>query len=547
MVGIFLKMKKNKIYVILFFVLLAFFRLSLITKGHRFDLDEDRYLNALYVWIELSRGHFSQAIAYFFNALARPGFVFVSLIPAGCQLLLVHFKIISFTSLHFYDIPSFFNAVVTVINSVLFFRILILLVSDQMIALGGTIAYSLLVNTNLYIRHLFPYDYSLFFFFIALLLILRDVTNKQSRVSTAVVCGILCAFGFLVYPGYYAAALIIAFFFVVSVRLNFIVSAMYLFCFLDTVMFSEWVGNKVGLYYLNELCLWSSKQSIIHHSGASEGFFFIVQYLNEVEGLIGVLLFSLFVLYYFYLVFKDSTVFKWLLIAMFFIYSLNAIWGFILSQTVFYGRTLHMYIPFLVLAAARAISLIPQQRGRRVLVTVLISCSILSFIPFAYTYSRLSYPGDLFFKYLSHVQLNKIFWVSSNGKLPPDVDKKYSAILLNFESYDNIGCQPPSFPSNMFRAITQSHPLNFYAYTFEQYSPQERAWIKKERCQMQVYIDSRVKNNLVDGGENSNEGSLYRAFNPRLPFVYTRHWMAEYIYSKLFVRNGRLVVSFHGF
>jgi len=88
MVGIFLKMKKNKIYVILFFVLLAFFRLSLITKGHRFDLDEDRYLNALYVWIELSRGHFSQAIAYFFNALARPGFVFVSLIPAGCQLLL---------------------------------------------------------------------------------------------------------------------------------------------------------------------------------------------------------------------------------------------------------------------------------------------------------------------------------------------------------------------------------------------------------------------------------------------------------------------------
>ena len=519
-------MKKNNVYVILFFVLLTIFRLSLITKGHRFDLDEARYLNALYVWIELSRGHFSQAIAYFFNALGRPGFVLVSIIPAGCQLLLAHFKIISFTNLHFYDLPSFFNVLVTVINSILFFRILILLVSDQMIALGGTIAYSLLVNTNLYIRHLFPYDYSLLFFFIALLLVLRDVANKQSRLRTAVFCGILSALGSLVYPGYYALAFIMAFFFTVSWRSNFLIIISYFFCFLATLMFFEVMSNVVGLSYIKELCVLSTT---VNHGDFSEGFFFIIRYIKEVEGGIGAFVFVSFILYSLYFIFKDLTAFKWLLVAAVLMYSYNAVMGFVFSQTVFYGRTLHMYFPFLVLAATRTISLISGPIWRKILITILILCSFTSFIPFAYRYSRLSYPGDLFFKYLTHIPLNKIMWASANDYLPSNRGKEYSAILLNCEAYDNIGYKPPFFPSNMVFKLARLHPLNFLAYTFEDYSPLERSLIKKGHYQMCIYLDSRIANNVDNGGTNSDVGSLYKAFNPRTPLIYTRRWVGEYV------------------
>jgi len=515
-------------WVILFFILLTCFRLSLISKGHRFDLDEARYLNSLYVWIELSRGHFSQAIAYFFNALGRPGFVLVSLIPAGCQLVLAHFKIISFANLHFYDIPSFFNVLVTVINSVLFFRILVLLVSDGMIALGGTIAYSLLVNTNLYIRHLFPYDYSLLFFFIALLLILRDVANKQSRLRTAVLCGTLSALGALVYPGYYALAFMMAFIFTVSWRSNFLIIISYFFCFLVTLMFFEVMSNVVGLSYIKELCVLSTT---VNHGDFSEGFFFIIRYIKEVEGGNGAFVFVSFILYSLYFMFKDSTAFKWLLVAAIFMYSYNAVMGFVFSQTVFYGRTLHMYFPFLVLAAARAISLISGQIWRKILISILILCSFSSFIPFAYTYSRLSYPGDIFFKYLSHIPLNKIMWASSNDYLPSNGGKDYSAILLNLEAYDNIGYKPSFFPSNMVLRLTQLHPLNFPAYTFEDYSPRERKSIKRGRFQMQIYLDSHIANTFDKGGENSDVGSLYKAFNPRTPLIYTRRWEGEYVGS----------------
>jgi hypothetical protein len=358
-----------------------------------------------------------------------------------------------------------------------------------------------------------------------------------------VVCGIFSALGSLVYPGYYAFAFITMFFFIVSLRSNFLITITYVFCFLGTVLFFELMSNMVGLSYIKELCVVSST---VNHGDFSEGFLFIVRYLREVEGVIGVLLFVLFSLYCLYFIFKDPAAFKWLLVAAILMYSLNAVLGVVFHKMVFYGRTLHMYIPFLVLAAARAISLIPQQTGRKFLITILILCSIFSFIPFGFTYSRLSYPGDIFFKYLYHVPLDKILWISSNQKSASDIDKDYSVVLLNFEPFDDFGYKQPALPSNMVLAVAIPHPLNFSAYTFENYSPQERKLIKKNRYQMQIYLDPRSGYKVDNEGTNSDQGSLYRGFIPRLPFVYNTHWFSEYICSEFYIQNGRLGVFFPG-
>ena len=533
---------KNNVIIVLFFILLIIFRLSLITKGHRFDTDEDRYLNALYCWTDLFKGNFYHAVAYFFNAAARPGFILVSLIPAWVQYLFIHLKMTSLFSLHFYDIPSFFNAVVTIINSVLFYRILMLIVPDRMIAVGGVISYSLLVNTNLYIRHLFPYDYSLLFFLILLLLVMSE---KQKgvvlRKRTALICGFLSGLGSLIYPGYYAFAFIILVFFLISASPNFLKNVsrvlLYVFSFSALVLCFEWMSRMEGVSYLSQLGALSAS---VTHGDFSEGFLFIIRYLRDVEGLIGIALFILFILYCAYFIFKDHTAFKWLLIAAILMYSLNAVFGIIFHKMVFYGRALHMYFPFLVMAAWRAISLIPARSLRRSLAIVLVVCSFVSFIPAAYTYARLSYPGDIFFQYLTHVRQDKILWISADQESAPDIDNNYSAVLINFEPFDNFGYPPPVLSSNMALAVSRPHPLNFAAYTFEDYTPDQRKLIKDNHYEMQIYLNVNFDNKEVN-----DKISFYKAFNLRSPFVYTNHMLGEYICADVDMMGGQLLKFFN--
>jgi hypothetical protein len=338
-----------------------------------------------------------------------------------------------------------------------------------------------------------PYDYSLLLFFIVLLLILRDCRSRQASSRTAIICGTLSALGSLIYPGYYADAFIMTIFFVVSMRSNFMTMIsnvlLYFLCFLGVVIGFEMISQMAGLSYLKQLCVLSST---VNHGSFSEGFLFIVRYIREVEGGIGMILFLSFFFYCFYFIFKDPTAFKWLLAAAILTFSLNAVLGIVFHKMVFYGRTLHMYFPFLVLATARAISLIPQKTWRKFLISVLILLSFLSFIRFAFTYTRLAYPRDVYLKYLSFMPSNKVFWIPSCGKGVTNIDKNYSAILLNFDSYPKIceGFIMPSLSPHMVLAVAQPHPLNFPAYTFENYSSHERKLIKKRRYQMCLYLDS---------------------------------------------------------
>ncbi|MBF0489936.1 MAG: hypothetical protein HQL15_04885 [Candidatus Omnitrophica bacterium] len=510
---------KNNRWTVLFFVVLTIFRVSLIGQGHRFDLDEDRYLNALYFWIEVAQGNFSHMSAYLFNAAARPGFILVSLIPAGVQILLLKLKMISILDLHFFDIPSFFNVLVTVANSFLFLRIAMALVSDYKIALSATIAYSLLVNTNLYIRHLFPYDYALLFFFMALWIILKGLKNQQWKFLAAAICGVFSALGGLIYPGYFALSLVMTIFLAVSAQSQWLLTLIYCLFFSATIMVFEGMSQACGVSYLRQLFILSHT---VDHGSFSEGFLFLMRYLRDVEGLVGGVSFLLFAIYCCYFAFKDTIKFKWLLIAVVSLFSFNAVMGLVFHQMVFYGRTLHMYFPFLVLATARTLSLVSNLKWRDYLTKGLVVCSIVSFVPFAYTYLQLSYPGDIFFKYVARVPQGKILWFAPPMQGNLDIHpEQYSAVLSNFESYDNITDAPESLPSNMVLTVSKPHPLNFPAYTFENFSPQERAMIKSKHYQMQLYLSP----DSIDQVDHS----LHVAFNPRLPFVYTRNWVGEYM------------------
>jgi len=474
--------------VVLFFIFLAIFRLSLTTQGHRFDLDERRYFWAIFFWNDILHGRFFDAVSCFFSVSARPGFILFSLIPSGLQILLVHLNLISTADMRFFDIPSIFNVFITLINSFLFYRILILVVSNRGLAFVGVVIYSLLVNTNVYIRHLFPYDCSLLLFFIAIYLILKHQSRGLLDNRFAVMAGLLCALGSLTYPGYYALALVVAIFLASSFRSNPKVLLVYAINFLSTILFFEILARLVGKSYLLDCSILSST---VNHGSFTEGFLFITRYLKDVEGLIGVVLLTLFMIYSICFLPKDHSSAKWLVLAAILMYSLHAILGLVFFKMVFYGRTLHLYFPFMIFALVRVLTFIPLQRWRSWAAGVLLACSIISFIPFAYTYGQLSYPHDIFFKYLSRIPEDKILWIESDKKVDPAIYKNYAAVAVNLKAYFGVKETYVSTvrPSNMVLVVDKPHPLNFPSYTFENYTPEERKLLKERKYRMMIFVN----------------------------------------------------------
>jgi len=98
------------------------------------------------------------------------------------------------------QVPQLFNVLVTSLNMLLLYKIYRRFFQAGM-ALLGMVLYSSLINTNLYLRHLLPYDHALFFFLLALWLLLR-LTARSAGWKYGLV-GALVVFSYAVYPGYF--------------------------------------------------------------------------------------------------------------------------------------------------------------------------------------------------------------------------------------------------------------------------------------------------------------------------------------------------------
>ena len=74
----------------------------------------------------------------------------------------------------------------------------------------------------------------------------------------------------------------------------------------------------------------------VKHGSFAEGFLFIIRYLKEVEGFIGIVLFSLFMLYFIHFLARDHGPCQWLLAPAILMYSLHVILGIVFFKMVFY-------------------------------------------------------------------------------------------------------------------------------------------------------------------------------------------------------------------
>ena len=181
-------------------------RISLIGKGTMAFVDEQRYVTAMLGLRALGEGHVLEFLRAINSMGARPGDGLWRVIPGLGQAVLLLTTGLNPNSPPSLQVPQLFNVLVMSLNMLLLYKIYRRFFQAGM-ALLGIVLYSSLVNTNLYLRHLLPYDHALFFFLLALWLLLR-LTARSAGWKYGLV-GALAAFSYAVYPGYFMGPVVL--------------------------------------------------------------------------------------------------------------------------------------------------------------------------------------------------------------------------------------------------------------------------------------------------------------------------------------------------
>lgn len=510
--------KAFRLLLFLFFLLIFLFRLSLIYRGAYAWPDENRYLSSLDAANQLFAGKFLEAFAAISNTQGRPGDALLRLFPAFIQIGAERWFHLPASDLASLLIPQLFNVAISLLIVLVFYKIVRQLFREQppYLALICTAVYSLLTNNNIYIRHILPYDTSLLIFLVALYLALK-ITNRDlkepadtlKKVKPAnprlfILCGGLVGLGFTVYPGYYFFPVII-FVMLVFGSKPFLTRLKILNIFsagiavILVLMVFEVIAHFGGTSYIASSLLLSDT---INQGTFEEGFIFLPEYLAQVDTFSGVLLLTLALFFlartlYWLVRYRKLSRLEVLGLVASGGYLLHASASVFLHKMVFYGRLLHLYIPFMVLAAFGALLLLNKKWQGYILAIVLLF-SIISFVQFSFEYLPLAYSESV----LQNQGINLASYGVIDAQnetgpchqedpvLPARGVGNTKITLVNFCFFYPITATytPYKADAPQKSLYNQPHFLSFRAYTFEAFSASERELIHNRQYRIQIYV-----------------------------------------------------------
>ena len=490
-----LSLIKKRGWFILVLLSLAVFRFHLATSGGRMYWPDEKLYNLSAKFLDaIEAGNYREGLGYLFRTYPdRPGFVFLSAIPASIQRIIAGDGKVEFGDPDYFDPPALFNVLVSLLISVVFYRVLLILTGRPNQALLGMVVYGLLCNTNLYIRHLVPYDYSLLLFLISLFLVLRSDSISGITPRTAILSGIVSSLAFLVYPGYFLFVAIIAVlvFFLSRRRLAMIL--LHLLPAAAVIVLAELLARFSGSEYVLDFL----QLGIRSQGSFEEGYVFAWRYLTEVEGLIGYALSGLFLIYLLYLLRRPprSPAAAALFLAATGAYLFNGTYSVVFKSMVFRGRLFHMYVPFLVWGAVMTLNSIRREGVRIALCLALFGLSLVSFFPFAVRYGGIWYPRDFRYRFLGDAGEGDAAFIREDKQIGKGDLAGAMFVAVNLNHFSKIyGGHYPFDPPDDLRLIKSvSHPLNFRAYPFEGYSVAERRILRERDYQMRMYLRPRRK------------------------------------------------------
>ncbi len=437
---------------------LACYRLTPIRTGHFFWADERCYLPALDFVDALGRADFREAAVHLFQAdgpvpPARPGFVLISSISVLAQKAYAHLFGTPIDLPASYDLVAAFNALTTLAVSWTVFALARSWTGNAYLALLAALVHALLAGSNVWIRHLVPYQLSLLFLLWGLLLPSKypgchvrrrgegmesigdgkkhghlpgamptqswAYSGRRSMATQARPChppamppfgmlvaaGLLSGFGYACYPGHYAGVIINGAAAIATSRRRLAALATFGGAAASVLLLFEGVARWAGRSYLADLKRLSGSVSM---GDPAEGFFFLWHYLRDVEPPVGPVLLALFLVAVILVVrhslSRDSHLgpqspaspcaFGHVLLAAVGCYALHATLGLLNHRTVFYGRLLLPFMPIVVVGAVLTIASIRPPLWRAVMTCTLLACSAVSFGRFAGAYAKVVYPAD---------------------------------------------------------------------------------------------------------------------------------------------------------
>jgi len=502
------KININLTYLLWFLiVVINLYKFVLINAGFMTEPDERRYLMSFSFLKHLSQADLPGAFTALFSANGRPAGVLWHSIPAGLQFISAKIRGLEIFETQNFQIVFVYNFIINLLILYILYKIFRLVFKSEIISLTGLLFYSVLVNNFSYLRHIYPYNESLFVF---LLLIWWLLKRQQEKLTYKYVfmTGAIAFFGFLIYPAFYLS------FIAVWLFLNLIVwqqihninkILIYNFVFFSgslTVLFLFEVLARIGnTSYINNVLYLSET---VTQGSFEESFSFLIKYMWQVEKITGVfLLVGLLVFLIFLPGFIQNQTNKtvlYIFISFIIPFLLYASVGYFFHKMVFYGRILHQFMFVIILANLYVLSRLKSAYQKQLIFSIALIIS-LQFVGQIQDYLKITYPRDVYWQYLKTYPFTHIKQVSEYdnfwSNLPQKLDSLYieknkrdSIIIVNGQYFYPVDDKNKYkvYKNNQHRLIFEKpHFLNYKAYQFEGYGIEERRLIDSLQFQIKIY------------------------------------------------------------
>jgi hypothetical protein len=388
------------------------FRVSLLDRGALAFPDEGRYLPVFDGLRMLLNGEPGAVRHLAVSSWGRPGFALVALGPALVQISLDGARGLDPLDPRSFRAMTGLNLACSLLSTLLFHRVVRTLFPEpRSLSLLLTAVYGLLAGSNLYIRHLLPYEAALALMMVSLE---RGVAfpgaTGWARVGCAVASGAAAGLGFAVYPGFYPMPMIVGTaVFVVATARGVRIAAVWVTGFSLGLAGALFPFHSIrGYDYRGELRALSAS---IVQGDFDEGFLFVPLYLWRVEGVMGIVLITGAMTALGITAHErirwlrkrapdappDALAARALLAAAAAAMLYQMVNAYVLERMVWYGRLLHVYYPFLVIGVGLSLARLQSLSIRRWAIAGVAALQVFATLRFFVQYRGLAYPRDVLY------------------------------------------------------------------------------------------------------------------------------------------------------
>jgi hypothetical protein len=435
----------------------------------------------------LRKGEVKQAAKQLFDVQGRPGLTLVGMVPAAFQNVIANALKVGYNGIEAAWVIYIFNFVIFLTILFLIFRIALLFSIPDKIALLVVLLYSVSINGYIYLRHVFPYDFSLMLLLFALwYLLMNKLTLSYLR---SFIFGILIAGAFIVYPGCFPLALSLPLFYIFIIYTKNTLRHLIIHSFSSglggvfLLVIFELLARYCGTSYLSDV---KQTSGMITQGSFEESFSFILKYLWQAE-------FPLGIVYLFSLVAGSVFLVKrlkkdknehliYLFLSTFIGFVIYASLGQFFHKMVFYGRLVHQYYPFMAILFGYILVMLIEMSSwpiGKVSLFAGITIVLLS-LPNHLAFARVHYPREILsnikkyertHKMVSYCERQTHLDNSQGIKSAENYEVKPILLLVNF-CYPTGPDIPGDFkkfnPSDSTKLLFAfSHFINLPAYQYE--------------------------------------------------------------------------------